>query len=110
MLAAFKIREIDPSEIDAFPSARVIDVREPHELIGELGRLPRAEPVPLATVPEAAAAWDREQIFIMVCRSGGRSGRAAEVLARLGFRRVINLRGGMLAVQAAGLKTTRSPG
>ncbi|HNN90922.1 MAG TPA: rhodanese-like domain-containing protein [Pseudomonadota bacterium] len=82
---------------------RMIDVREPHEFTGELGHIPGAELVPLATVATAAAAWDRQADLLIVCRSGGRSGRAAQQLVALGFRRVMNLAGGMLAYNQAGL-------
>jgi rhodanese-related sulfurtransferase len=91
--AAFAIRD----------AARIIDVREPDEFTGELGHIPGAELVPLATVERTAAAWDRTAPLIVVCRSGGRSGRAAQALIRAGFHRVMNLAGGMLAYRAAGL-------
>jgi rhodanese-related sulfurtransferase len=42
-----------------------------------------------------------------VCRSGGRSARAAEELARRGFRHLYNLRGGMLAWNEARLPVER---
>jgi rhodanese-related sulfurtransferase len=42
-----------------------------------------------------------------VCRSGGRSARAAEELARRGFRHLYNLRGGMLAWTEARLPVER---
>jgi rhodanese-related sulfurtransferase len=41
--------------------------------------------------------------MVMICRSGNRSGRAAQALASIGFSRVMNLTGGMLAWNAAGL-------
>lgn len=86
---------------------RVVDVREPAEYVGELGHLPRAELVPLATVPERAAAWNREEPIVLVCRSGARSGRAAQQLVAMGFRHVYNLGGGMMGVNAAGMKVER---
>lgn len=75
---------------------RRVDVREPDEFTGELGHVDGAELVPLATVATAAAAWDREAPLLVICRSGGRSGRAASTLRAMGFRHVYNLRGGML--------------
>lgn len=74
---------------------RVIDVREPHELAS--GAIEGAENVPLAGVRGAAEAWDRQQPLVTVCRSGGRSGRAARELEGLGFVRVASMAGGMLA-------------
>jgi rhodanese-related sulfurtransferase len=95
-------RELAPAE--AFPCRfRIIDVREPDEFTGELGHIPGAELVPLATVLERAHEWSRDDELLVVCRSGGRSSRAAEALVRAGFRHVINLVGGMIAYRAAGL-------
>lgn len=90
-------------------SVRVIDVREPHELRGELGQIPGAESVPLATIEREAATWDRDAKLVLVCRSGGRSGRAAELLMRLGFRHVMNMTGGMQAYRTADLPIEVGP-
>ena len=89
------------------PEVRRIDVREPDEWTGPLGRLPRAELVPLATVEAASAAWPREGPLLLICRSGNRSGKAAKLLAQRGFTRLYNLAGGMLAVNEAGLPVER---
>jgi rhodanese-related sulfurtransferase len=101
------IKNITPSELHQKlgPGGRprVIDVREPDELTGELGHIDGIEHVPLATVPVTCAAWSRDDEIVMVCRSSGRSGRAAEILAANGFTRVHNMVGGMLAWNAAGL-------
>jgi rhodanese-related sulfurtransferase len=76
---------------------RVIDVREPDELIGELGHIAGAEPLPLAQVPGPLEAAPRDHPIVFVCRSGGRSGKAALSLTRLGFEQVASMRGGMRA-------------
>jgi rhodanese-related sulfurtransferase len=91
-------RDITPEQVAAGKAgARLIDVREPHEFRGELGHIPGAELVPLATVSQASERWSKEEELVLVCRSGARSGRAAAELARLGFCRVMNMVGGMLA-------------
>jgi sulfur dioxygenase len=82
---------------------RVIDVREPDELTGELGHIEGIEHVPLGTVPASCAAWSRDDEIVVVCRSSGRSAKAAEHLAAQGFTRIHNLVGGMLAWNAATL-------
>ncbi len=81
---------------------RVVDVREPHEYTGELGHIAGTELVPMHAVLAHAPAWDKAQELLLVCRSGGRSGNIAQVLTRLGFSKVMNLEGGMLAWNAAG--------
>ena len=96
--------EITPSSVAAAGARfRIIDVREPAEFTGELGHVAGAELVPLATVESAARGWDKEQEIVMVCRSGARSGRAAALLASMGFRHVMNMTGGMLAWNEARL-------
>lgn len=102
-------REITPVELARSGyTGRLIDVREPAEYQGELGHLLGAELVPLGTVAGKAAGWEREEELVVICRSGNRSGQAAQQLVRLGFKRVYNLVGGMLAHNAAGLPITRS--
>ncbi len=85
----------------------LIDVREPHEFSGELGHVAGSRLVPLATVLDAARDWPRDQELVIICRSGNRSGRAAQALTGAGFTRVFNLAGGMLAWNAAGLPIER---
>lgn len=77
-------------------NAQIIDVREPVEFHGELGHLRDARLLPLAKLPSAALALDRTQSYLLICRSGRRSGQAAQLLSELGFPKVVNLRGGML--------------
>jgi len=91
----------------AGPDVRVVDVREPHELVGELGHIRGAELVPLAGLEAAAAGWSRAQPIVLVCRSGARSGRAAALLASMGFATPINMTGGMLAWNAHRLPVER---
>jgi len=90
-------RDVTPADVVAHRGAvKLIDVRETHEFTGELGHIEGAELVPLATVAAAAEGWDKDAEIVLVCRSGGRSGRAADALARAGFTRVSNMVGGML--------------
>lgn len=81
----------------------LVDVREAQEFTGELGHVPGARLVPLAKLLDASSEWDRNAEIVLVCRSGGRSARAATELARRGFRHLYNLRGGMLAWNKARL-------
>jgi rhodanese-related sulfurtransferase len=79
--------------------AYVLDVREHDEW--ELGHAPDAHHVPLSSVPDHIDSLPRNEVIVCVCRSGGRSARAAEFLADNGFD-VRNLAGGMRAWQDAG--------
>lgn len=107
-VSAGGIPEIAPEWVAAHPeAARLVDVREPDELRSELGHIPGIEAVPLAGVQGAAADWKRAQPIILVCRSGGRSGKAAVELAAMGFTRVASMRGGMRAWNALRLPVER---
>lgn len=102
----YGFREAAPQAVLPFVgAARIVDVREPFELAD--GRISGAENVPLGTLDRAARGWRRDEPLILVCRSGARSGRAAAALAAAGFQAVVNLAGGMLAWQAAGLPVER---
>lgn len=97
------VQELGPEWLaDHRAGVRVVDVREPDEWSGELGHLAGAEHVPIATLKETAANWDKDLPVVLVCRSGGRSAQAALLLERAGFHRVANLAGGMLRWRASG--------
>jgi sulfur dioxygenase len=87
----------------------VLDVREPEEFVGDLGHIEGAILVPMDALehrlPKLAGYIDRE--IVVVCRAGARSGSAAAMLSRAGFRRVENLAGGMLAWTKAELMVQR---
>ncbi len=103
-MSAGGIPELSPEWVASHVGvARLVDVREPHELTGELGHVPGVELVPLATVESAAKSWDKETPVIAICRSGGRSGKAALQLHALGIDRVASMRGGMIAWNQAEL-------
>lgn len=101
-------KDVAPTDVALpAPGVRLVDVREPHEYVGELGHVPGAALVPMQQVLAEAQRWAPDEPVLLICRSGARSGRVAEVLARAGFSRVMNLAGGMLAWNAAGLPVER---
>lgn len=101
-------REVLPQVLRShLGNVTLIDVREPDEYTGPLGHIDGAALVPLGTVPAAAGAWERDRTYVLVCRSGARSGRAAAALAAGGFTDVYNLTGGMIAWNDAGLPVVR---
>ena len=71
----------------------IIDVRETEEV--KAGKIPGAVNIPLGLVEFRLADIDKSQEHIMVCRSGGRSGMASNILESRGYK-VINMDGGML--------------
>jgi rhodanese-related sulfurtransferase len=107
--AAGSVRDIDISTLragrDAGTFPTVIDVRTPGEYAG--GRIPGARNVPVdaldAHVPELLAAGGE---VVLVCASGGRSARAAQMLSEQGVR-AVNVLGGTNAWVAVGLAVER---
>ena len=86
---------------------RIIDVREEHELRGELGHVAGSRWVPLRSLARESESWDRSDPIVLVDRSGRRSGRAASYLTERGFERAASMTGGILAWVQAGFPTTR---
>ncbi|MDO9017301.1 MAG: rhodanese-like domain-containing protein [Myxococcales bacterium] len=102
------VPEVTCEWLAANPRAgRLVDVREVGEFNNELGHVPGSGLTPLATLEAAAAAWDRSAPLVLICRSGGRSAKAALSLIGLGFTRVASLRGGMLAWNSMRLPVER---
>jgi adenylyltransferase/sulfurtransferase len=73
----------------------VVDVREPREF--EICRIPGAILIPLGQLAQRAGELDPSADIVLQCKSGIRSARATSELQRLGFTRVRNLSGGILA-------------
>ncbi len=74
---------------------QLVDVREADEVAQ--GTLPEAIHIPLGDLPSRMGELDSARQTLLLCRSGGRSGQAAQFLAQNGFEDVTNLVGGMLA-------------
>ncbi|MFF2755522.1 rhodanese-like domain-containing protein [Psychrobacillus sp. NPDC058041] len=73
---------------------QIIDVREVDEVAA--GKIPGITHIPLGLLEFRMNELSKTEPYIMVCRSGGRSGRATQFLADQGFD-VTNMIGGMLA-------------
>ncbi len=105
---AAPLQDVDPATalqmIDA-GTASLIDVRENDEWAA--GHAPKAVHVPLGDL-DPAAHTDMGPL-VVVCRSGGRSSKAAAKLATAGLA-VHNLSGGMTAWEQAGLPVVGDDG
>jgi rhodanese-related sulfurtransferase len=89
---------------------QLVDVREHAEFAS--GRIRGARLLPLGELQRRAAELDRSQPVVCVCRSGKRSAQAVEKIAALGFDRVHQLDGGLMAWEQAGFpleKDMRAP-
>jgi adenylyltransferase/sulfurtransferase len=82
------------ARLDRGDRLRIIDVREPNEW--QINRIPGAELIPLGEIPRRYAEIDAAEEIVVQCKMGGRSAKAADFLRSVGFKRVLNLRGGIL--------------
>lgn len=88
----------------------LLDVREPFEFSGPMGRhAPGAHLIPLQQVPSRLGELpkDKDAEILVICRSGGRSARAAAFLIEEGRRRVFSVAGGTDGWAQAGLPVER---
>jgi sulfur-carrier protein adenylyltransferase/sulfurtransferase len=92
------IVEITPKELkarqDRGDTPFILDVREPHEfqICNLNGKL-----IPLGELPRRVAELDSSQEMVVHCRSGKRSADAIHFLQTAGFKKLLNLKGGILA-------------
>src|SRR5579863_1751556 len=95
---ATNVPEMTPLELkqrlDRGDDLFVLDVREPHEfqICNLNGYL-----LPLGDLPRRANELDSSREIVAHCRSGKRSAEAVQFLRKAGFRKVWNLKGGILA-------------
>jgi sulfur-carrier protein adenylyltransferase/sulfurtransferase len=92
---ATEITSVDLKQrIDRGEKPTIIDVREPNEY--QINRIPGSALIPLGDVPKRYAELNPNEEIIVHCKSGVRSAKAADFLRSVGFKRVLNLRGGIL--------------
>lgn len=91
------IQEVTSNELqdllEGENNIEIIDVREDAEV--EQGMIEDAKHIPLGEVPNNIDSLSKDKHYVLVCRSGGRSMRAATYLDEHGYK-VSNLTGGML--------------
>ncbi len=85
----------------------LLDVREPNEY--DSGHLPDALHIPLSQIKDRSGELAKyaTRPVIVYCERGMRSSSAASALSKLGFSRVLELRGGLRAWRDAGLPTKK---
>src|SRR5215472_15496382 len=91
--------EIDPIEVKAKMDRGepfvLLDVREPHEY--QIARIPGGRLIPLGDLPKRVNELNSADEIIAHCKSGMRSAKAVDFLKQAGFRKVKNMKGGILA-------------
>jgi molybdopterin/thiamine biosynthesis adenylyltransferase/rhodanese-related sulfurtransferase len=93
------IPEITPAEVkkkmDAHEPFVLIDVREPHEY--QICSIPGSKLIPLGEVAKRMNELDSADEIVVHCKSGMRSAKAVDFLLKSGFRKIHNMKGGILA-------------
>jgi sulfur dioxygenase len=93
------------TEEGAVRDFQVIDVRGADEFVGELGHIKGAKLVTLGPeLHQFLETAPKDENYLFVCRSGGRSTQASLLAKSKGFNRVTNLAGGMLHWNELALK------
>ncbi|WP_346726884.1 rhodanese-like domain-containing protein [Bacillus suaedae] len=93
------IKQVEVDELKALLEKKsdivFIDVRELDEY--DQGHIPGIPLIPMNTIPQFANEMDKEQTYLFICRSGGRSQNVSLYMKEQGFQHVMNYSGGMLA-------------
>lgn len=91
------IQEFTSEELESLigeeNNIEIIDVREDEEVAQ--GMIEDAKHIPLQEIPNNIDSLSKDKHYVLVCRSGARSMRAATYLDEHGYK-VSNLAGGML--------------
>lgn len=91
------MREMTAAEVQKMieegKQLNIIDVRETDEFAA--GTVPGSVNIPLGLIQFKMNELDKKKEYILICRSGARSGMATRFLDSLGYQ-VVNMSGGML--------------
>ncbi len=91
------IPEIEPQNLEeVIDKIQLIDVREKYEFNDEMGHIQNAKHIPLGELNDRINEIDIDLPIVTVCRAGGRSAQATNILKNIGFPRFASLSGGML--------------
>ncbi len=107
---ASDIKEISPVDAQTAVSkaySQFVDVRTTEEYAG--GHASRAINIPLDTLSTKIDTLEKGEPVYVICQTGNRSKKAAEILKDAGFNNVLNVTGGTTAWQAANLPMETKP-
>ncbi|MEX2231812.1 MAG: rhodanese-like domain-containing protein [Cyclobacteriaceae bacterium] len=80
--------------MDSLPDEVVVDLRTAEEIKG--GKVAGSTEIDFfgQGFEPAIAALDRNKVYLLYCAAGGRSGKTAELMAKMGFKNLYNMEGG----------------
>ena len=80
--------------MDSLKEEVIVDLRTPEEL--KDGKIPGAIVIDFfgPQFEPAIEALDRDKVYLLYCASGGRSGETSELMQKLGFKKIYNMKGG----------------
>lgn len=91
--------DIEPAEVKAKQDRGdrfiLVDVREVHEF--QICRIPGSTLIPLGELQKRLGELDPASEIVAHCKSGVRSAKAVDFLKQAGYKRVRNMKGGILA-------------
>jgi adenylyltransferase/sulfurtransferase len=73
----------------------IVDVREPNEY--QINKIAGSILIPLGDIPRRYVELDPSEEYVMQCKVGARSAKAADFLRSKGFKKVQNLTGGIIS-------------
>ena len=104
-MAGMSYRDLSPEdarrELLADPTLRILDVRTEEEYRSH--RLPNAVLLPVQELEQRLPELDSAANWLVHCEHGRRSLFACEILAKAGFTKLTNLRGGLAHWHGCGL-------
>lgn len=108
-----EIRNVSVAEfraaMDSLEGEVILDLRTPEELKG--GKIPRARVIDFFApgFEPAIDALGREKVYLLYCASGGRSGKTAELMRRMGFKKIYNMEEGFRGWLKGKMPVEKSP-
>lgn len=82
------------ARLDQGDDIDILDVRTPEEW--QICRIDGAKLIPMAELPDRVHELDSARETVIHCKSGARSAKAVAFLREAGFRKIKNLRGGII--------------
>lgn len=98
VLPAKGVRRLEKQELEqilANKSYQFIDVRTPYEY--NASHIKEFKNIPLKEMKGRHIELAKDKEVVVICESGMRSNKAAKILKKLGFPKISNVKGGMIA-------------